>query len=281
MATTFTSSLGMKNLAFNAGIHPDVFMGTLTNLVDRFNDNKGDIPQLVTQRNDIGQNPVDLAAFLGYKNVLLYLMTNLGTPVEVVNRSLNVDNEGRNMYHLMCYKGNYESVICALNLERAYLKKILYDNLCKEKKHYRFKAMDIKNGKLVETIFHDQETIAKHEEFNLRVQGLFESYARQIINQLTQILSHQDKQRCNPIHYAAMSKFTKSFKCIEALLNVDIDMVEGYDQFLSYFSSLQMVETSDDRKFDPRKYKNILNEFKHLMSKREYNLIVRDFKSQI
>ena len=75
----------------------------------------------------------------------------------------------------------------------------------------------------------------------------------------------------NPIHYAAMSKFTKCFKCIEALLNIDIDKVEGYDQFLHLYFELQLLETSDERKFDPRKYNGILAEFKHLMSPREYN----------
>lgn len=42
-----------------------------------------------------------------------------------------------------------------------------------------------------------------------------------------------------------------------------------------------MVETEDERKFDPRKYNNILTEFKHLMSKKEYNLILKDFKQEV
>lgn len=65
---------------------------------------------------------------------------------------------------------------------------------------------------------------------------------------------------------------------MEALLHIDLDMCQGYDQFLRYFQDLQMVENEDDRKFDARKYNNILTEFKHLMSKREYNLILKDFK---
>lgn len=32
-----------------------------------------------------------------------------------------------------------------------------------------------------------------------------------------------------------MSKYTKCFKCMEALLHIDLDMCEGYDQFLRYF----------------------------------------------
>lgn len=67
---------------------------------------------------------------------------------------------------------------------------------------------------------------------------MFEQYARDLINRMRQILCQQDSSRRNPLHYAAMSKFTKCFKCIEALLNFDIDIVEGYDQFLALFFEL-------------------------------------------
>jgi hypothetical protein len=75
-----------------------------------------------------------------------------------------------------------------------------------------------------------------------------------------------------------MSKFTKCFKCTEALLNIDIDHVEGYDQFLNLFFELQLLETSEERKFDPRKYHGVLAEFKHLMDQKELNSILKDFK---
>lgn len=48
--------------------------------------------------------------------------------------------------------------------------------------------MDIKHGKLVDTVFHDAETVARHEEFNIRIQNLFEQYARDIIQRMSSIL---------------------------------------------------------------------------------------------
>jgi hypothetical protein len=72
---------------------------------------------------------VIFCSFLGFKNVFLYLLTNLGTPAEVIHHEVNVDNQGRNMYHFMCYKGNYECLISVLNIERVYLKKTLFDQL--------------------------------------------------------------------------------------------------------------------------------------------------------
>jgi hypothetical protein len=137
--------------------------------------------------------------------------------------------------------------------------------------------MDIKHGKLVSTVFHDAETIKRHEEFNIRVQNLFESYSKDLIDRFRKILLQNDMHKRNPIHYAAMSKFTKCFKTIEALLKIDIDHIEGYDEFLRLFFELQLLETADERKFDPRKYVGILTDFKHLMSPFEYNAVVRDF----
>ena len=185
------------------------------------------------------------------------------------------------MYHLMCYRGNYECLIAILNIERIYLKKTLFDQLYREKQRYRFKNMDIKNGQLVSTVFHDADTIKRHEEFNIRVQNLFEQYARDLINRLRQMLCQQDVHRRNAIHYAAMSKYTKCFKCVEAVLNIHIDHVEGYEQFLELFFELQLLETAEERKFDPRKYVGILAEFKHLMSARDYGSILKDFNFQV
>lgn len=68
---------------------------------------------------------------------------------------------------------------------------------------------------------------------------------------------------------------------MEAMLKIDIDHVEGYESFLSLFFELQLLEVSDERKFDPRKYVGILSEFKHLMSPHEYNSILKDFNYQV
>jgi len=185
------------------------------------------------------------------------------------------------MFHGLCYKGNYECLISILNIERVYMKRTLFDQLCREKQRYRFKNMDIKQGKLVSTVFHDADTVKRHEEFNIRVQNLFEKYSRDLIDRYRHILCQQDSHNRNPIHYAAMSKFTKCFKCIEALLKIDIDQVDSYDFFLSQFFELQLLETQEERKFDPRKYNGILNEFKHLMDPKEYSSILKDFSYQV
>ena len=106
----------------------------------------------------------------------------MGSPQEVIHQEINVDNEGRNAYHMICYRGNFECFVAMLNIERVYLKKILFDQLLKEKNRFRFKNMDIKNGHLASSIFHDPETVKRHEDFNIRVYNLFDQYARDILD---------------------------------------------------------------------------------------------------
>jgi hypothetical protein len=43
----------------------------------------------------------------------------------------------------------------------------------------------------------------------------------------------------NPLHFAAMSKFTKSLKALEVLVDIQIDKVPGYDEFLKLWFTLQ------------------------------------------
>jgi hypothetical protein len=110
--------------------------------------------------------------------------------------------------------------------------------------------------------------------------SLFEQYAVDIISRYREILTRQDmNMRRNPIHFGAMNKFTKCNKTLEALLDIDIDHVEGFDQFLTLFFQLQGLE-SVEASFDPRRSNNILKDFRELISPQDYNSVVRDFKAQ-
>lgn len=72
-------------------------------------------------------NVLLFCSFLGFKNIAMYLTSKMGTPQDVIMQEVNLDNDGRNLYHQMCYRGNYECCLAMLNLERVYLKKTLFD----------------------------------------------------------------------------------------------------------------------------------------------------------
>ena len=181
----------------------------------------------------------------------------------------------------MCYKGNFDCTIVLLNIERVYLKKMLFDQLLQLKNDFKFKNMDIKHGSLASSVFHDPDSVKRHEDFNIRVYNLFEQYAKDIENRYRQILTQQDEHKRNPIHYGAMSKFTKCYKTLEAILNINIDLVPATDDFLKLFFQILELESKEDMKFDPRKYKNVLSEFKHLLSQEDYNRVIKEFKHSI
>jgi len=66
---------------------------------------------------------------------------------------------------------------------------------------------------------------------------LLEQYVVDSLKRYRDILTLQDeKYRRNPIHYAAMSKFTNSVKTLEAILTIDIDVVPGFSQFSELFA---------------------------------------------
>jgi ankyrin repeat protein len=237
--------------------------------------------QLLIERDELGRTPLDVSCFLGFKNIALYLLSKMGTPQDVIHQEINVDNEGRNLYHNLCYKGQYDCMIVLLNIERVYLKKTLFDQLLREKNKYRLKNMDIEHGHLSKAIFHDADSVQRHEEFNIRVFNLLEQYSKDIIDRYRQILCQQDKFRRNCIHYGAMSKFTKSCKTIEAILSIELDNVPATKEFNSLFFELQELESKEDAKFDPRKYKDVLGEFKHLLSHNDYARIAKEFRHQV
>lgn len=95
--------------------------------------------------------------------------------------------------------------------------------------------MDVKHGHLAIHIYQDGEVVKRHEDFNIRVLNLFTQYAKDIVNRFREILTQQDKFRRNPIHYGAMSQFTKCFKTLDALLDIDIDRVPGTDDFIKLY----------------------------------------------
>jgi len=51
---SFTQNFNKEHLQSEQGIHPLVFQGKLTEIVERFKETKGDIPQLLAQRNQLG-----------------------------------------------------------------------------------------------------------------------------------------------------------------------------------------------------------------------------------
>jgi hypothetical protein len=54
---------------------------------------KNEIEQLIMEKDDAGRTPIDLACYLGFKNIALYLTLKMGSPQTVIHQDINVDKE--------------------------------------------------------------------------------------------------------------------------------------------------------------------------------------------
>ena len=232
--------------------------------------------------DNLGRTPLDIACYFNFKNVALYLSIKCGNPADYMLHELHSDNEGRTCFHTLCYRGNYDTLVTLLNYERVCLKKVTFDELNEVKKRFNFKNLDIKQGHLVSTVYHAADTVRRHSDFNMRANGLFEKYANMIIERYRQILHKQDLNGRNPLHYAAMSKYTNCYRCVTALLNCSVHEEPDYEAFLRNYFEIGALDRPDGRApFDPRKSSTIIKDFEHLLEPTEFKNIVKDFTIRI
>lgn len=96
------------------------------------------------------------------------------------------------------------------------------------------------------------------------------------------MLLQRDIHGRNPLHYCAMSKFTKCYKALCLLVDIQIDSAPHYDEFLKMYFEIGGLDDPEQRPaFDPRKTHDLLREFEHLLLPREFSQIKKNFKAQV
>lgn len=79
-----------------------------------------------------------------------------------------------------------------------------------------------------------------------------------------------------------MSKYTKCYRCLTALLQIDINEEPDYERFLRNYFEIASLDSADGRApFDPRKSSLVIKDFEHLLEPVEFNNIIKDFKIRI
>ena len=104
--------------------------------------------QLVHEKDNKGNSALDVASFLGYNNLALYLIKNGADPS-------SPDLRKRNAFHYLAQRGQYDVTMTFLNFVRHQRREDIFASLNQLKKTYGFKALDIKHGALVSTVWHD------------------------------------------------------------------------------------------------------------------------------
>lgn len=108
-----------------------------------------DINQFIHSKDDKGNTPIDIACYLGYKNLTLYLLRYGADPSQY-------DNRKRNAFHYVCEKGEYYVCNVLLNFMRHQRREEIFTSLTNLKKTLGFKCLDVKEGELVSTVWHDE-----------------------------------------------------------------------------------------------------------------------------
>ena len=79
-----------------------------------------------------------------------------------------------------------------------------------------------------------------------------------------------------------MSKYTNCYRCVTALLEMDVSHEPDYERFLKNYFEIGALDSQDGRApFDPRKSSLLIKEFEHLLEPTEFKNIVKDFTNRI
>ena len=145
---------------------------------------------------------------------------------------------------------------------------------------YGFKALDVSEGELVSTVWHDEHTVQRFEDFSLSVTELCRQTFDELLNFYRVILTQQDANGRTPVHYAATGKFTRSNKAAIALLDIGLEKEEGFHDFEHMCSQIAFLDDSPDTNIDPKRRYHIMKEIRHLIIPAVYKNIMKEFNQR-
>ena len=206
------------------------------------------------------RNPLQIAAFLNFSNIFLYLLT-YGADSGITDSNL------QNTWHILAYRGHTKIMGILLNHIRYELKKESLKNLDNIKKLHGFSNLDLVKGKLSKAVPLNNENISKFNKLQADAKEEVIKLIDNFIDKLTQYLEARDKNGQTPLHLAAMSKFSLSHEIINQILEFNFFILdESWNDYLTIFSELQSLEIFVNRmNQDPRSCQRIENEMVTLL----------------
>jgi ankyrin repeat protein len=242
-----------------------VYLGKLTVIVDYFEEfTEGEVHNLLSEKDDNGNTPFDIACFLGIKNIVLYFLKWGADPA-------SVDLKQRNCFHFLCFKREYSTLMTIQNFIINKYKEKLHLDIVKAKRTYGLKNIDVKNGELVKSGYISKKIHNNFKDFIAAIESLAINTYEDYVQFYRNVLAQQDADGRNPLHFSAFEKL------IVALLTFGINNDEGFDEFSEDCQQLRFLEHDSIKQLDPRKHFSELNEFKQLLDPKVYGRILKGY----
>ena len=227
------------------------YYGKLTLIIEKFNSQPLDVSKSCVENSisiDQGHTPLQIASFLNYSNIFLYLLTFDANP-------LIKDQNSQNTWHILGYRGHQKLSGLLLNYIRYKQKMEFLEKIDKAKENSGFSNLDIVKGKLSRAIRLDEENKKKFDIFQKVIKQLAIELIDNFLKSIKEGLICQDNEKQTPFHLAAMSKFPLCHKFIHQILDFDyFKLDETWTDFIDLFLDLQRMETKLERmNQDPRK----------------------------
>ncbi|EGR33877.1 hypothetical protein IMG5_033560 [Ichthyophthirius multifiliis] len=289
MSNTYNKDLLTSTLQFNKlqdivssrkpyKIIEEVSSGRITLINDHFQhlqkiNQESEIIRLVNSMDMEGKTPLFYACYYNFQNLIVYLLTKGSDPFIITS-------SGQNLFHLCCYLGHSECISLVLNYCKHIDRLKLFQNIKQEMKQYYFKRTDIRQGILISSDKHNPLVKERFNNFRHQIYVLFKKYLELQLDRITQALKPIDDLSRNPIHYAALSKFTKCIKSARLLLNYGLN-IDGYDDFEYLFNEIQLLELNKENRICPKQYLPIIQMVTNFLLPHEYNELLTQFKQNI
>ena len=254
------------------------YYGKLTLIVEQFNHQPLDTSKNLVQNSvseDQNHTPLQIASFLNYSNIFLYLLTFDANP--------NIkDQNSQNTWHILGYRGHPKLSGLLLNYIRYRLKMEFLEKIDEIKAKSGFSNLDIVKGKLSRAVRLNEENITKFKNLQTEVRELAEEIINNFFSEIMEGLKAQDNDQQIPFHLAAMSKFSLCHKFIHQILDFDFFKLDDtWTNFVNLFLELQTLETKIERmNQDPRKCLRFERELISLLGENIINELSEYFKEK-
>ncbi len=240
------------------------YYGKLTLIIDSFNkikisDAKNLVSSLVIEEKK--RNSLQIASFLNFPNIFLYLLTYDADP-------FYVDENNQNSWHFICYRGHSKILNILLNYILYKIKMKYLESVDQKKSTFGFSNLDISKGKLSRAVHITEVVTRNFNELQQTLKNECEKMIKEFFVELKKGLYIKDKDGQTPLHLAAMSKFPLCHKVINEILDFDFfkGQDESFNDFLNLFFELQSLEIKKERmNEDPRRIFRLERELKTLL----------------